>query len=242
MKQFILSVLLTIFTLYIPLTTPSASQSLKATAQTQLSLEESPQYACILTENVYLYASSNERSGLFLLPKTYYVKTLSIGADFTKVQYQTDGNGLRAITGYCKTSELTFVDYEPKTPYFHTFFNVTYKIADTDKNYPFLTEIIVECAYYGEYPIGTERYCYVLREDGFGYVPLPDDLPFVENVEYAERQAQAGVKDDSPQDSETTQSLPPSQIATILILCLLAPILASLILRANKQPAHLDDD
>ena len=241
MKQFILSVLLTIFTLYPSFMPSLPERAITATAQTQLSLEESPQYACILTENVYLYASSNERSGLFLLPKTYYVKTLSIGADFTKVQYQTDGNGLRAITGYCKTSELTFVDYEPKTPYFHTFFNVTYKIADTDKNYPFLTEIIVECAYYGEYPIVSETYFYVLREDGFGYVPKPSDLTFIENTEYTDRQAQKDEQHPALEPSET-QSLPPSQIATILVLCLLAPILASLILRTNKPTPPLDED
>ena len=250
MKQFILSVLLTIFTLYFPIATASQLPPLQATAETQstpvpqtkASAETSPTYACILTENVYLYASSNERSGLFLLPKTYYVKTLSIGADFTKVQYQTDENGLRAITGYCKTSELTFVDYVPKTPYFHTFFNVTYKIADTDKSYPFLTEITVECAYYGEYPIGSETYCYVLREDGFGYVPKPQNLTFIENTEYSDRQSQANADSTAPPTTDDSQSLPPSQIATILVLCLLAPILASLILRTNKPTPPLDDD
>ena len=235
MKQFILSVLLTILTLYSALT-PAPIKTSPATA------ESAPTYACILTDTVYLYASSNERSGLFLLPKTYYVKALSIGSEFTKVEYQTDENGLRAITGYCKTSELTFVDYLPQTPYFYTFFDVTYKIADADKSYPFLTEITVQCAYYGEYPIGSETYCYVLREDGFGYVPKPENLVFVENTEYAERQAQAEQKEETPTQSQTTQSLPPSQIATILVLCLLAPILASLILRTNKPTPPLDDD
>ena len=249
MKQFILSVLLTIFTLYFPIASPQLPLT-KAMADPQsrpepiatASAEISPTYACILTENVYLYASSNERSGLFLLPKTYYVKALSIGADFTKVQYQTDENGLRAITGYCKTSELTFVDYVPKTPYFHTFFNVTYKIADADKSYPFLTEITVECAYYGEYPIGSETYCYVLREDGFGYVPKPQNLTFVENTEYSDRQTQSSAKPDLPPQTSDSQSLPPSQIITILVLCLLAPILASLILKTNKPTPPLDDD
>lgn len=234
MKQFILSVLLTILTLTVPLSRPT----LQATAQST----ENASYACILTENVYLYASSNERSGLFLLPKTYYVKTLSIGSEFTKVQYQTNENGLRAITGYCKTSELTFVDYVPTTPYFHTFFNVTYTIADSDKSYPFLTEITVECAYYGEYPIGTETYCYVLREDGFGYVPKPTNLSVVENTEYSERQTSSNEKTETLPPPSETQSLPPSQIATILVLCLLAPILASLILRTNKPTQPTDDD
>lgn len=225
---------MTIFTLYLPQT--------PRTPNLTVSAESSPTYACILTENVYLYASSNERSGLFLLPKTYYVKALSIGTEYTKVQYQTDSDALRAITGYCKTSQLTFVDYIPKSPYFSTFFNVTYKIADTDKSYPFLTEITIECAYYGEYPIGSETYCYVLREDGFGYVPKPDDLVIVENTEYSDRQTQMNDKTENQPSVEDSQSLPPSQIATILVLCLLAPILASLILRTNKRTPPLEDD
>ena len=108
MKQFIVSALAIIFTLIhalLPLQLTTARADTPTTG-----------YACILTDTAYLYASSNERSGLFLLPKTYYVKTLSVGAEFTKVEYQTDGDGLKAIIGYCKTSELTFVDYTPKTP------------------------------------------------------------------------------------------------------------------------------
>ena len=235
MKQFILSALAAIFTLIFTLF-PLQTHTAKASG-------ESPTYACILTNDAYLYASSNERSGLFLLPKTYYVKALSIGAEFTKVEYQTDGEGIKAITGYCKTSQLTFVDYIPKTPYFHTFFDVTYTIADVDKSYPFLTEITVRCAYYGEYPIGSDTYCYVLREDGFGYVPKPENLNFIENTEYADRQAQATPTPEQPTpEPNDSQALPPTQIATIFVLCLLAPILAALILRSNKSAPLPDDD
>ena len=176
-----------------------------------------------------------------MLPKTYYVKTLSIGAEFTKVEYQTDGEGIKAITGYCKTADLTFVDYTPKTPYFYTFFNVTYTIAEADKSYPFLTEITVRCAYYGEYPIGSDTYCYVLREDGFGYVPKPENLNFIENTEYADRQEQTPQKEPTT-PIEEQQSLPPMQIATIFILCLLAPILSAFILRSTKSTPLPDDD
>lgn len=235
MKQFILSALAAIFTLLFTLF-PLQPQRTEASAQT-------PTYACILTNDAYLYASSNERSGLFLLPKTYYVKALSVGAEFTKVEYQSDGDGIKAITGYCKTEQLTFVDYIPKTPYFHTFFDVTYTIADADKSYPFLTEITVRCAYYGEYPIGSDTYCYVLREDGFGYVPKPENLNFIENTEYADRLAQAAPPtEQTPVEQEEPQTLPPTQIATIFVLCLLAPILAALILRSNKSAPLPDDD
>ena len=236
MKKFIifqtrafLCVLFALVYLFIPLTSPLHAKS-----------EPTPRYACILTDDVYLYASSNERSGLFLLPRTYYVKILEEKPEFTKVEYSLDGADTKKITGYCKTDQLTFVDYVPKDPYFFSYFELTYRIEDDGKNYPFLTEIKVTCAYYGEYPIGSETYCYVLREDAFGYVPKPDDLFVPVNTEYDDR-FQTPLPDDGTEPPLNSDALPPMQIVTIVLLCLLAPILASLILRPNrKQPTYKD--
>ena len=145
MKQFILSLLCAVILF---LTTSPPAPTAKA--------EPTPangSYACILVENAYLYATSNERSGLFLIPKTYYVKALEVQGEFTKVEYSTDSEYTKKLTGYCKTAQLTFVDYVPSEPYFYTTFELVYRIDDSDKRYPFLTEITVTCAYYGEYPI-----------------------------------------------------------------------------------------
>ena len=199
-------------------------------------------YACILSDGSYLYASSNERSGLFILPKTYYVKALEIGEPFTKVEYGTDGEHGEKITGYCKTSELTFVDYVPRVPYFQATFDVKYKIEDSDKSYPFLTEITVTCRYFGEYPIGSETFCYVYRGDSFGYVPLPDGFTVPENTEYAEKQKAEEQTKQEEEIPKTEESLPPSQIVTIVLLCLLAPILATLILRPTRKPDLYEED
>ena len=200
-------------------------------------------YACILNDNSYLYASSNERSGLFILPKTYYVKALEIGEPFTKVEYGTSGKHSEKLIGYCKTTELTFVDYTPQTPYYQTTFDVKYTIENSDKNYPFLSEITVTCGYFGEYPIGSETYCYVYRGDSFGYVPLPTGFTVPENPEYADRQKSETPKNETTDAAPTErESLPPTQIATIILLCLLAPILATLILRPTRKPDPYEED
>ncbi len=197
-------------------------------------------YACILTDDVYLYASSNERSGLFLLPRTYFVKILDVQTDFTKVEYSTDGEKSKKLTGYCKTEQLTFVDYVPTQPYFYSTFEVTYRLENGNSNYPFLTEITVTCSYYGEYPIGSETYCYVFREDAFGYVPKPTNFNVPINTEYSDRLIEEAPPSEEPTEKEAT--LPPTQIVTIVLLCLLAPILASLILRPTRKPTPYDDD
>lgn len=196
-------------------------------------------YACILSDNTYLYATKSEQSGLFVLPKTYYVKILSTTDDFCKVEYLTDGVSTRKITGYCKTSELTFVDYLPQTPYFYYLFDLTYYVNPDEKDSPLLDKITVTCAYYGSYTIGTNTYCYVLRDDDFGYVPLPDDFVFLPNTEYEEyNQPQTDSSDTSMQEPSQTPSESPIQIAVIVLLCLLVPILAALILRQPKKSLY----
>lgn len=235
MKKYILSKTISLLCVLL-----SALLAILPAKITESKAETDSSYAYIATDDVYLYASSNERSGLFLLPCTYYVKILDAQTEFTKVEYSLDGADTKKITGYCKTEQLTFVDYVPKQPYFFAYFDLTYRIADDGKNYPFLTEITVTCAYYGEYPIGSETYCYVLREDAFGYVPKPADLTVPVNTEYAERFENPTNETPAPTPTDG-DSLPPMQIVTVVLLCLLAPILASLILRpTRKHPTYPD--
>jgi len=235
MKKFILSALFSALYLLYSVLLPPFSLPVTADATPDV-------YACILNDNSYLYASSNERSGLFILPKTYYVKALEIGEPFTKVEYGANGEYSEKLTGYCKTSELTFVDYIPKTPYFQSTFDVKYTIEDSDKNYPFLTEITVTCGYFGEYPIGSETYCYVYRGDSFGYVPLPSGFSVPENTEYTDRKQEDTPTEQAPEKPIEEETLPPTQIATIILLCLLAPILATLILRPTRKPNPYEED
>ncbi len=197
------------------------------------------EYACILQTDTFFYATPDESRGLFLLPQNYYVKLLERGTEYCKAEYLTDENGAKKVTGYVKTNELTFVDYLPKRPYAFQQFTLCYRIDEgTLDDSAFLTEITVECIYYGDYKIGSKTYCYVLREEDFGYVPKPTGLVLPENTEYAEYLAQleSAATETPPATEEPTSS--PAQVAILIALCLLVPVLAALILKPPRRPPY----
>lgn len=233
MKKFILSALLPLLYFIVSGLYPSVRAPAEA---------ESFSYACIRSENVYLYSEENDRSGLFLLPYTYYVKVLSTGAEYSYVEYLSDGPNTRKINGYCKTEELTFVDYIPERPYLYHTFDVTYYIEDpsSEEGDGFLTSITVTCAYYGDYRVGSKLYCYVLREDTFGYIPKPSDLSYELSDEYDNH-----ISEDPNTDAGNfgnDESMPPAQIAILVLLCILVPVIATLIIRPPKKPPYESEE
>ncbi len=196
-------------------------------------------YACVLQADTFFYAAPDESKGLFLLPVSYYVKLLEEGNEYSRVEYLTDEGGGKKLTGYVKTECLTFVDYLPKTPYFTYQFELHYRIEEgalTDSS--FLNEITVTCTYYGDYRIGSSTYCYVLREDSFGYVPKPTGMTVPENTEYADYLAslESASSPESSSKEESTSS--PAQVAILIALCLLVPVLAALILKPPRRPPY----
>lgn len=202
-------------------------------------------YACVVAEHAYFYSTPDESNGVFLLPTTYYVRLLDYGDAFCRVEYYYDGSSAQKLTGYAKTSALAFVDYVPATPYFYYTFEMRYSINGEPVGGEFLDEIKATCTYYGDYNVGSKTYCYVLRGDVFGYVPKPADLRVKKNPEYetylAEQESQLPVEsvDD---ESEHTPSSSPAQIAILVALCLLIPVLATLILRPQKRRRFEMDD
>ncbi|MFQ7700767.1 MAG: hypothetical protein ACLRL0_05870 [Christensenellaceae bacterium] len=234
MKKFILSAVLPLLYLICACLSPAVHVKVRA---------EDNGYACIRSENVYLYSEENDKSGLFILPCTYYVKVLSSGVKYSYVEYLSDGPNTRKINGYCKNSELTFVDYVPVRPYLYYTLDVTYYIEDASpsiKDDDFLSTITITCAYYGEYRVGSKLYCYVLREGTFGYIPKPADLSYELNDEYDnhtpdESDAPAGNFGDH-------ETMPPAQIAILVLLCILVPVIAALILRPPKKPPYESEE
>ena len=197
-------------------------------------------YACILEDETFFYAVPEEKRGVFLLPKTYYVRLVEYGEIYCKIEYLTDDTHVKKLTGYAKTEQLTFVEYVPERPFLVYVFDVKYQISETDKtDSSFLTQLTVTCAYYGDYNVGSETYCYVLRGEEFGYIPKPETLQFEENTEYADYvQAQEETKQSSALSSESptdnNSGMSPWQIVILVALCLLVPVLAALILKPSK--------
>ena len=198
-------------------------------------------YACVLSDETYFYSSPDDRRGIFLLPKTYYVKLLEYGENYCKIEYLTDDSRTRKLVGYAKTQDLTFVDYTPVRPYLYYIFDVKYRIDGSENiDDSFLTEITVTCVYYGDYKIGSERYCYVLRDDEFGYIPKPATLSYEENTEYADYLSSLVPDSSSPTSPNEPSGFSPSpvQIAILVALCLLVPVLAALILKPPRRPPY----
>ena len=199
-------------------------------------------YACILQDETFFYALPEEKRGVFLLPKTYYVRLVEYGESYCKIEYLTDDAHVKKLTGYARTEQLTFVDYVPERPYLVYVFDVKYQIAETDKtDSSFLTQLTVTCAYYGDYNVGSETYCYVLRGEEFGYIPKPDTLQFEENTEYADYiQAQEAERQNSTESTSENSAaesggISPWQIVVLVALCLLVPVLAALILKPPRK-------
>ena len=202
------------------------------------------EYACILTDDVFFYAGADERRGVFLLPKTYFVKILEHGAEYCKIEYLYDGEKTERLIGYAKTDKLTFVEFTPNNPYLYHVFDVRYRIDDSEiTDSSFLTQITVSCAYYGDYAVGSKTYCYVLRDGEFGYIPKPNDLSYPENTEYQDYLDELASSQPPPSTpSQTDPTVSPVQIAILVALCLLVPILAALILKQPKRPPYELDD
>ncbi|MBR2330731.1 MAG: hypothetical protein IKA40_05750 [Clostridia bacterium] len=195
-------------------------------------------YACICTDTAYFYQSKHADSGLFLLPESYFVKILETGETYCKIEYLYDDTHVKKLIGYALTAQLTFVDYVPERPYLYCLFNLRYTLEDAFDGNGFLDDITVLCAYYGDYTVGSKTYCYVLQGEEFGYVPKPSDLSIEKNTEYADRLAATlPPEDDAPKDESPTQSNP-AQIAILVALCLLVPILAALILKPPRRPPY----
>ncbi len=232
----ILSLLIFLCTSVISVRTPFLSSEKRTTRADEPSFGS---YACILYENTFFYSEPNESKGIFLLPVTYYVKLIEYGVEYCRTEYLYDDTQVKKLTGYVKTELLTFVDYLPKRPYFFHVFDLSYRIDENVVEDPdFLDEITVSCAYYGDYKIGSKTYCYVLRDDSFGYVPKPLGLTVRENTEYAEYLASLTPVESAGSVSTTRGDSSPAQIAILVALCLLVPVLAALILKPPRRPPY----
>lgn len=198
-------------------------------------------YACILSTDAFFYATRDEHTGLFLLPQTYYVKILEYAEDFCKVEYLYDSTDCKKLVGYAKTPTLTPVAYTPQTPYLYKRFSVTYfPHAGDDTNAPFLDKIIIDCTYYGDFVIGSKTYCYALRDNQFGYIPKPDDFSYPRNHEYEERLSANTEPTPTTKSSSSESGSSAAQIAILVAVCLLVPVLAALILKPSRRPPYED--
>lgn len=199
---------------------------------------DSNAYAYVNGSDVYFYTTRDENRGLFLLPKTYFVKILAIEEDFCKIEYLYDDAYYKKLTGYAKTQQLIFVDFTPVRPYLYQLIDLRYTIEGAPTDSSSFNQITVTCAYYGEYKVGSQTYAYVLRNNEFGYVPKPANLNVVENTEYTDRLQTPS----SPSNTTTENTMSPLQIGALIAVCLLVPTVVASLSKTPKNPHNYEEE
>lgn len=174
--------------------------------------EEAERYAVAAQEGVWFYAAENEESGLFQIPYTYYVRVLKEGTLYTAVQYLDNVAPYRAVTGFCKTDELTFVDFIPERPYLHREITVVYRVAgEALMGSGAFDKLEKTFVYYGTSYSGTARFFYVMADGIFDYVPATQEIVYDLNTDYLKP---SSAEDPAP---EPAPSSSPSVIQVIVI-------------------------
>ena len=186
------------------------------------------QYAVAAREDVWFYAAENEESGLFLLPYTYYV-----------VQYLDDVAPYRAITGFCKTDALTFVDFVPARPYLRREISVTYSVAGEGRmGGGAFDKIEKRFVYYGTSFSGTARFFYVYADGVFDYVPATQDILFELNTDYLK--PVSGTQE--PSEGAPSSAPSPVQIAVICAAVFALVAIAVFVLRGKRPKSSAAEE
>lgn len=246
MKKLLLTLALCLpFALCAPLTAFAAEETAaEETAAEETAAEEQPAgeeqegeeesfgWARITKEGVYLYRSADESSGLFILPRSYFVKITGEAGSFYAAEYLSGEAGRTAVRGYVAADEVTLVDYTPSEPYLHYSVDVTFT-AGEGAGLPggFITEYTLSAPFYGTFPFGSSTYYYVEIDGAFGYVPASacTALDYPLNTEHT----QTPVPDPQPEEIPSESGL---STASIVLLCLLgAAALAALMLIFRPQ-------
>ncbi len=197
--------------------------------------DEAERYAVAAATDVWFYAAENEESGLFVLPYTYYVRVLKEGAVFSYVQYLDDEAPYKAIRGYCKTEDLTFVDFIPERPYLKREITVSYTVANTGDSLMgggSFDKLEKSFVFYGTSYLGTARFFYVYADGTFDYVPATQEIVYEYNTDYLE-----DVSGGAPAEPEPPAgSLSGVQIAVICAIAAALVAIAVFVLRGKKSP------
>jgi len=203
--------------------------------------ESSVQYAVAAQQGVYLYREADEKTGLFILPYTYYVRVLSLGDPFCKVEYLVDDGTYKKVSGFCKKEELTFVDFVPQRPYLKREITATYSlshIGPIPTGDEFFETIEVKYLFYGTYQVGSALYYYVYGNGKFGYLPAQEEITYDLNTDYIK---ETSGEAETPPDTNQSSALTPTQIVFLCALGVSVVAIAVFVIRGKKQPAAPTD-
>lgn len=180
---------------------------------------EEVRYACAARTDVWFYAAENKESGLFLLPYTYYVRVVREGVLFTAVEYLDDVAPYKSIAGFCRTEQLTFVDFVPERPFLKREIEVDYTIAGE----PLMGSGSFDCVrrsfvFYGESYAGTARFFYVYADGVFDYIPATQEILYDLNTDYLAPPASEEVPAEEPAPAPSGMLIAVVCVAAFLVL------------------------
>ncbi len=201
-------------------------------------------YAVADSREVWFYASENPESGLFILPYTYYVKVLRKGTLFCAVKYLEDVAPYKSVTGFCKTEDLTFVDFIPERPFLKREITVNYSAENATGTWMgrgTFDKLQRSFIYFGESYLGTARFYYVYADGAFDYVPATGEIVYELNTDYLKPVSGEGDAG-SEEPEEPSTGLSGGQIAMILLAAGALFAIALFVLRGKKSPSPMQDD
>ena len=121
-------------------------------------------------DKVYFYEEKKSSSALFAIPETYCVEILKDEGDWCYCRYARDEGAYKSIRGYCRKSELTFIEEPFENEYLnHTFDVDFYAEQGSSQIDPFKVTLTV--AFYGNGTMNAAGMSYVRYGTEYGYVP-----------------------------------------------------------------------
>ena len=190
-------------------------------------------YAVAADSNVWFYASESEDARLFLIPETYYVRILSEGDVFSAVEYLVNDAPYKKVVGYCRTAQLTFVDFIPARPFLRKLITVDYTLPDAGILGGGFTSVEKTFVYYGMRYESGQLYFYVLDGNEFGYIPSSAPVEFERNDDWLNVPSPpVSGETDPPMSEKGTSAV---QIIVICCICAAAVAVAAIVLRGHRR-------
>ena len=144
----------------------------------KIAYAESESWARVLTDNVYLYSSSDAKQQLFVLEKSYYVSVLGEADNMYQVAVMPQNSTeFVQVIGWARKSDLTLTDTAPIDPVYPTEKLTVTDVSVDMKRSPVPSaetscEILnlQQVCYYGAISSYGKTWYYVRYANRFGYI------------------------------------------------------------------------
>ena len=213
---------------------------------------ETYEYAQVVTDDCAFYSDASLKFVKFILPYSYYVKIISVGAETSRVIYLDDDFSCPPAEGYVKNVCLNFTLTPESALYPKTLVSLkTDEVIFGDLSLKTPKAVISagsQAKFYGEIKTEGVNYLYVfvngyvgyIRKDGFfSYVlPVNEISLTIENEDNDEQSFSITEDNDTKQKFKTSEVI----IVAVIIIVGLTLIVFALKPNSKKSYKQFDDD